>query len=199
MRTRLFTKTVLGALLMLSSAHAAPPRSVDARTLDIAGVRTGMDYDQVVAALAQHFQALPSDVKPEPFQGENVVTHTKLPSYVTFEKDGTRVTVRFEGRVPVDPAHPLVAWLISYEVPWTPQNAEQMAQAAVAKYGTQSNAPNKLPMHWCAHPSSNVGIGCDANEPRLELSQVDMKLTDPAWQAARIKFVQEHRTVRPNL
>lgn len=158
-----------------------------------------MDYDQVVAALAQHFQAPPSDVKPEPFQGENVVTHTKLPSYVTFEKDGIRVTVRFEGRVPVDPAHPLVAWLISYEVPWTPQNAEQMAQAAVAKYGTQSNAPNKLPMHWCAHPSSNVGIGCDVNEPRLELSQVDMKLTDPAWQAARIKFVQEHQTVRPNL
>ena len=127
------------------------------------------------------------------------MTHTKLPAFVVFEKDGTRVAVHFEGRVPVDPAHPLVAWLITYQVPYTPQNVGQMAQAAVAKYGTQSNAPNKLPMYWCGHPSSSVGIGCDANEPRLELSQVDMKLTDPAWQAARIKFVQEHQAVRPNL
>lgn len=158
-----------------------------------------MDYDQVVAALAQHFQASPGDIKPDPFPGENIVTHTKLPTYVVFEKDGTRVTVHFEGRVPVDPAHPLVAWLVSYEVPWTPQNAAQMAQAAVAKYGTQSNAPNTLPMHWCGHPSSNPGIGCGTDEPRLELSQVAMKLTDPAWQAARVKFVQERQAVRPNL
>ena len=199
MESRLFAGSVLCGLLLVSPAHAAPPRSIDARTLDVAGVRTGMDYDQVVAALAQHFQASPGDIKPEPSPGENIVTHTRLPAYVVFEKDGTRVTVHFEGRVPVDPAHPLVAWLISYQVPWTPQNADQMAQAAAAKYGMQSNAPNKLPMQWCGHPSPNTGIGCDISDAHLELSQVEMKLTDPAWQAARIKFVQEHQAVRPNL
>ena len=154
MRSKLFTRTVLGALLMVSSAQAAPPRSVDARTLDIAGVRTGMDYDQVVAALAQHFQASPGDIKPYTM-GENDVTHTKLPAFVVFEKDGTKVAVHFEGRVPVDPAHPLVAWLITYQVPWTPQNIAQMAQAAVAKYGTPSNAPLKPTMQWCGHPGSS--------------------------------------------
>lgn len=158
-----------------------------------------MDYDQAVAALAQHFQVAPSAIKPDPALGENIVTHTKLPTYVRFEGGGTQVTVHFEGRVPVDPAHPLVAWLISYEVPWTPQNAEQMEQAALAKYGTQSNQPTKLPMHWCSRPSVNPGIGCSAGEARLELSQVAMTLTDPAWQVARIKFVQERQAVRPNL
>ena len=86
-----------------------------------------MDFDQVVAALAGHFQVPPTEIKPDPFPGENIVTHTRLPSSVSYEKGGTRVTVHFEGRVLVDPARPLVAWLISYEVPWTPENAKQMA------------------------------------------------------------------------
>ena len=199
MKLSILTQGVLCCSLLAFPARAAPPRSVDARTLDVAGVATGMDYDQVVAALAGHFQVPPSEIKADPFPGENIVTHTKLPSTVSFKKDGTEVTVHFEGRVPVDAAHPLVAWLISYEVPWSPGNAAQMTQAATAKYGTQSNAPNTLPMQWCIHPSSNTGIGCPASEARLELSQVALTLTDPAWQAARIKFVQERQTVRPKL
>ena len=158
-----------------------------------------MDYDQVVAALAAHFGVPASEIKPDPFPGENIVTHTKLPSTASFQGGGTKVTVHFEGRVPADPAHPLVAWLVSYEVPWTPQNASQMLQAATAKYGVASNAPNTLPMQWCSHPSANPGIGCSGNEARLELSQVALTLTDPAWQAARIKLVQDRQSASPKL
>ncbi len=189
----------LCCLSLASVAQAAPPRSIDARTLDVAGVTTGMDYDQVVTALAAHFQVSASEIKPDPFPSENIVTHTKLPSTASYKKDGTQVTVHFEGRVPVDPARPLAAWLVSYEVPWTPENAAQMAQAATAKYGLNSNAPNVLPMQWCSHPSTNTGIGCTAGEARLELSQVALSLTDPAWQAARIRLVQERQAVRPKL
>lgn len=199
MKLTILVESVLCCSLLASLAQAAPPRSVDPRTLDVAGVTTGMDYGQVVAALAGHFQVPPSEIKADPFPGENIVTHTKLPSTVSFTKDGTHVTVHFEGRVPVDPAHPLVAWLISYEVPWTPENAKQMAQAAIGKYGIQSNAPNTLPMQWCSHPNANTGIGCPANEARLELSQVALSLTDQAWQAARIKLVQDRQAVRPKL
>ena len=199
MKLTILAQSVLCCSLIASIAQAAPPRSVDARTLDVAGVTTGMDYDQVVAALAGHFQVPPSEIKADPFPSENVVTHTKLPSTVSFSKDGTQVTVHFEGRVPVDPVRPLVAWLIRYEVPWTPENAKQMAQAATGKYGIQSNAPNTLPMQWCSHPSTNTGIGCTAGEARLELSQVALSLTDPAWQAARIRLVQERQAVRPKL
>ena len=74
-----------------------------------------------------------------------------------------------------------------------------MAQAALAKYGTQSNAPNTLPMQWCLHPSANTGIGCPLNGAVLDLSQVALKLTDPAWQAARIGFVQGRQAVQPRL
>jgi hypothetical protein len=73
LRYRLLVITVLGGL---SGGVAAQARSVDAGTLDVAGVKTGMDYDQVVAGLAGHFQVPPTQIKPDPFQGENMVTHT---------------------------------------------------------------------------------------------------------------------------
>ncbi|RYY12576.1 MAG: hypothetical protein EON55_12010, partial [Alphaproteobacteria bacterium] len=117
------SKLSLGALafvLLLPAfpALAASPLSVNLRTLDVAGVRTGIDFDQVAKALTEHFQAAPADLKPDPFPGENIVAHTKLPSTLTYEKDGTRVTVHFEGRVPVDLAMPLVVWLVTYQLPW---------------------------------------------------------------------------------
>ena len=200
MRTRLFLRIAASALLLLTfPALAASPRSVDVRTLEVAGVRTGMDYDEVSKALAAHFQVALADLKADPFPGENIVTHTKLPSTLSYEKDGTRVTVHFEGRVPVDPARPLVAWMVTYQVPWTPANAEGMAKAALARYGTPSNAPNTLPMHWCARPNANTGIGCPMDDARLDLSQVQLTLTDPAWQQARIRFVQERQAVQPRL
>ena len=200
LRNKPFLRAAACALLLPAlPALAASPRSVDVQTLDVAGVRTGMDYDQVAKALADHFQAAPADLKPDPFPGENIVTHTRLPSTLTYEKDGTRVTVHFEGRVPVDPARPLVAWLVTYQVPWTPANAEGMAKAALARYGTPSNAPNTLPMQWCARPSANTGIGCPGDDARLDLSQVQLTLTDPAWQRARIRFIQGQQTVQPRL
>ena len=200
LRSKLSLWAVACALLLPGvPSLAASPRSVDVRTLDVAGVRTGMDYDQVAKALADHFQVAPADLKPDPFPGENVVTHTKLPSTLTYEKDGTRVSVHFEGRVPVDPARPLVAWLVTYQLPWSPTNAEAMARAALARYGTPSNAPNTLPMQWCARPSANIGIGCPVDDARLDLSQVQLKLTDPAWQQARIRFIQGQQAVQPRL
>ena len=196
--TRLFLRIAAPALLLLAfPALAAPPRSVDVRTLDVAGVRTGVDYDEVSKALAAHFQVTPADLKSDPFPGENIVTHTKLPSTLSY--DGTRVTVHFEGRVPVDPARPLVAWLVTYQVPWTPANAEGMAKAALARYGTPSNAPNTLPMQWCARPSTNTGIGCPVDDAKLDLSQVQLTLTDPAWQQARIRFLEGRQAVQPRL
>jgi hypothetical protein len=185
--------------VLSSAAHAGSQRFVDARALDIADVKTGMDYDQALAAAANHFHVAPGQIKSDPFPGENIVTHTKLPAYFTYEKDGVKLTVHFEGRVPVDKAHPLVAWLIDYELPWTQQNSAEMARAAVAKYGKQSNAPNNLPMQWCANPSPNPGMGCSiGQQATLELSQVSMKLTDPAWQNARIKFVHDSQHTKPN-
>ncbi|WP_369928055.1 hypothetical protein [Xanthomonas sp. NCPPB 2632] len=184
----------------LSAAHAADAhRSVDARTLDVAGVKTGMDFNEARAALIAHFHAASSDIKQDPYPGENPVTHTKLPSYLSYEKDGAKVTVHFEGRVPVDKARPLVVSQIDYELPWSTQNSQAMANAALEKYGVQSNAPNKLPMQWCVNPSRNAGMGCSVTpQAVLTLSQVHMTLTDPAWSDARIQFIEASHASKPS-
>ncbi len=188
---------IVAGMALVASVQAAQPRSVDARTLDIAGVRTGMSYDEALAAAASHFKVAPGQFKPDPLPSENPVTHTKLPDYFTYEQGGMRFAVYFEGRVPVDKRRPLAVSMVRYELPWSQQNSQAMAEAALAKYGVQSNAPNKLPMQWCEKPSPNPGMGCDSDQARLTLSQVKMELIDPAWTYARIRFVEASKTVKP--
>ena len=72
-------------------------------------------------------------------------------------------------------------------------------KAALGRYGTPSNAPNTLPMQWYARPNANTGIGCPLDDAKLDLSQVQLTLTDPAWQQARINFIQGQQAVEPRL
>jgi hypothetical protein len=199
-----FSKTFrISAVAVIVAIHISPaaaaPRSVDASTFDVAGVKTGMDYDQAVAAVMQHYKISKDQIKPDSYPGVNIVTQTKLPSYFNYEKDGIKLTVHFEGRVPMSKDRLLAVSMVSYELPWSQENSAAMAKAAQEKYGEQSNAPNKLPLQWCEKPSSNPGIGCVASEQAvLEVSQVRMTLTDPAWQKARISFVNESQKRKPS-
>lgn len=154
-------------------AHAGSHRSVDARTLDIAGVKTGMDYSEARAAIAAHFHVAPSGIETDPALGVNDVTHTKLPSYLTYEKDGMRFNVSFVGRVPVDKSRPLVVDQIHYEVPWTQQNVQTMAKAALEKYGKPSTVMAGQE-EWCLKPDNPMS-GCDAgDQATLKLNDVQM-------------------------
>ena len=112
-----FAATLLGGAPV--AGLAASPRSVDVRTLDVAGVRTGMDFDQAVHAASANFQVPRTMMKPEPSPGVNMVTHTRLPSYFTYERGGVNLTVHFERRIPIDKAHPQVVSQVTYEVPWS--------------------------------------------------------------------------------
>lgn len=187
-------------VIALASAQmlAASPRSVDVRQFDVAGVRTGMDLNEALAALKAHFKATPREVRIDPYPMVNIVTGTKLPGNIVFQRAGTRVTVHFEGRVPVDPVRPLAVVMVTYEIPFTPANAESAASAALAKYGVQSNAPVRLPMTWCAQPNNNPGMACDPSKPILDLSQTTIKLSDPSWTDARIKLVQKRQATSPS-
>ena len=120
---------IVAGMALAASVQAAQPRSVDARTLDIAGVRTGMSYDEALAAAASHFKVAPGQFKPDPLPSENPVTHTKLPDYFTYEQGGMRFAVYFEGRVPVDKRRPLAVSMVRYELPWSQQNSQAMAEA----------------------------------------------------------------------
>lgn len=57
----------------IASTADAAQRSVDARNLNVAGVKIGMDWDQALAAAAEHFHAAPSDFKPGPKLGKTVL------------------------------------------------------------------------------------------------------------------------------
>jgi hypothetical protein len=175
----------------------AEPHTVDARTLDIADVKTGMDYEQAVTAATAHFKISRKQIKPEQFPSVDLVLQTKLPRYFTYENNGVKLSVYFEPRIPVDKAHPRAVSMIQYEMPWSRQNADAMAEAALAKYGQQSNFPNTS-LQWCAEPSSNAGVGCGGKtQATLELAQNRLKLVDPALIEARIKFLQDGQSRKP--
>lgn len=179
--------------------QAASPRSVDARTFDVAGVKTGMDFNEARAAAAKNFKVPESQIEVgTPYL--NPVTNTKLTNTLSYKKNGVTFLVHFEGRVPVDAKRPLVVSQISYELPWTPDNKNAMAKAVVEKYGKQSNFPNDLNLEWCEKPSSNPGMGCstDMTQAVLNYSGVSIKMVDPAWINARIKFVEQSQTTKPS-
>lgn len=185
--------------LAVASAHAAPQRSVDARTFDIAGVKTGMDYEEAAAAAAKNFHVGKNEIKAG-YATNNPVTNTKMLMNFSYEKDGVRLVVHFEPRVPADKQRPLAVSQISYEMPWTPANKDAMGQAVVEKYGKQSNFPNNLNLEWCEKPSSNPGMGCstDMTQAVLKYSGVSVQLYDPAWINARVEFVNRSNSRKPS-
>lgn len=180
-------------------AHAASQRSVDARSFDVAGVKTGMDFDEALAAAAQNFKVGKNAIRIG-YATNNPVTNTKMPMNFSYEKDGVNFIVHFEPRVPVDPKRPLVVSQIRYELPWTPANKDAMGKAALEKYGRQSNYPNDLNMEWCQKPSSNPGMGCstDMTQAVLKYSGVSIQMYDPAWTNARIQYVERSQSRKPS-
>lgn len=185
--------------LAITAAQAAPQRSVDARSFDVAGVKTGMDYDEAAAAAAKNFHVGKNEIKAG-YATNNPVTNTKMPMNFSYEKDGVRLVVHFEPRLPVDKQHPLVVSQVQYEMPWTPANKNAMGQAVLAKYGKQSNYPNDLNLEWCEKPSSNPGMGCstDMKQAVLKYSGVSIQLHDPAWMHARIEYMDRSKSRKPS-
>lgn len=190
--------TALNALAA-ASAHAAPQRSVDATAFDIAGVKTGMDYDEAATAAARNFHVGKNEIKAG-YATNNPVTNTKMPMNFSYEKDGVRLVVHFEPRVPADKQRPLAVSQISYEMPWTPANKDAMGRAVLEKYGRQSNYPNDLSLEWCLKPSSNPGMGCstDMSQAVLKYAGVSVQLYDPAWINARVEFVNRSNGRKPS-
>lgn len=185
------------ALLAVSSV-SAQPRAVDARELDVAGVKTGMGLETVRQAMAKHFGVDAAEVKSNNLLSVNPVTGTKLPSYLVYEAGNEKLLVHFEPRVPANEADPLVAAQVSYEIPWTQQNEAAMAQRAVARYGEPSNAPNSVRLEWCESPSDNPGMGCSmTQQPVLSVAGTTLRLHDPAWSQARIDFMTAQQSASP--
>ncbi|MDF7757980.1 hypothetical protein PU683_00355 [Kosakonia cowanii] len=190
---------VFVSLMGASAVQAEELRAVDVTKFDVAGVKTGMDYDEVVKAITTHFNVPASALQVDKYPQDNLVTGNKQPKFVGYEKEGVKLQVYFEGRVPVDAKHPLAASMITYELPWSTVNKEAMEKAAVEKYGPASNAPYSTPMVWCKEPGKQAGMACSSTTQQavLKLSNTSLELDDPVWREARIKFMDSKQTRTP--
>lgn len=190
---------VFVSLLGASAVQAEELRSLDVTKVDVAGVKTGMDYDEAVKAITTHFNVPASALQVDKYPQDNPVTGNKQPKFVGYEKEGVKLQVNFEGRVPVDAKHPLAVSMITYELPWSTANKEAMEKAAVEKYGPASNAPYSTPMVWCNAPGKQAGMACPSgmDQAVLKLFNTSLELSDPAWTKARIKFMDSKQTRTP--
>lgn len=180
-------------------AHAAPPVSIDARTLDVSGIKAGMGLDEAKNAVAKHFGIAPSAVKVDPYPSVNPVTGTKLPKYLNYEGGNQRLAVHFEPRIPIDKSNPQVVSQIIYELPWTQENAKAVAEAAIRKYGPPSNGTNGVNLQWCEKPNPNLGMGCGTdNEAILSVAGTKVEFIDRARINARIAAMNKAQSAKPS-
>lgn len=182
-----------------SSANAAQPVcAVDVKSFDVGGVKTGMSIEEARAAMQKNF-GVSSDKIRVTKSGKNhvsyAVTGSEQVQYLVYENNGTRMQVSFEPRVPYDKNNPMAAALINYEVPWTKDNETAMNQAASAKYGPV--ATGSIGLLWCEKPIRSSGMGCEIGSAELSLGGTKLKLIDPAWQNARIKFMDQQKSTKP--
>lgn len=193
-----YATVFLVSMMGTSLAQAANLRAVDVTKFDIAGVKTGMDYDETVKAITEHFHVPASALEVDKYPGMNIVTGNKQPQYVAYEKEGVKLLVHFEGRVPADPKHALVVSQVSYELPYSTENKNAMGKAASEKYGVPSNAPY-TPMVWCRAPGKMATMACppDLEQPVLTLSGTTLEMKDPSWSAARIKLMDSKQARTP--
>lgn len=179
---------------------ASPPRSVDTRTLDVAGVKTGMDLEQARAAAANHFHIPPSQIKPTFTALEDPVSHKtiRVPRSFEITKDGATLSVDFVLRTPIEQQRPFVVERVRYAIAFTKANIAEMSKAAVAKYGEPTYASG-MHLEWCDNSTPKTVFNCNFNSiPALYLSGADLVLTDPVWSKAYYKLIVDSKSKKPS-
>ena len=186
---------------LVSPASAAKPvHAVDVKSFDVGGVKTGMSIEEARAAMQKNF-GVPADkieaTKSATYQVATKVTGSQQIMYLVYENKGTRMQVTFEPRIPYDKSNPMAAALISYEIPWTSENATSIKEAALAKYGPVSTT-DMYPV-WCENPIPGTGMGCEPDSASLKVASTTLTLIDPAWQNARMKFMDQQNATKPQI
>lgn len=195
----LLPATFIALPFLINPASAAQPvHAVDVKSFDVAGVKSGMSVEEARSAMQKNFGVSADKIRASDsmdYQTPTVITGSKQVMYLVYENDGTRMQVSFQPRVPYNKTNPMAAWLVSYEIPWTNENQEAMKKAAIAKYGPVSMS-SVFPI-WCEKPIPGTGMGCESGTAQLEQSSTKITLTDPAWQNAVSKYMDEQKSTKP--
>ncbi|MGY6030587.1 hypothetical protein [Phytobacter sp. AG2a] len=185
---------------IVTPAHAVPPvRAVDVTPFDVGGVKTGMSVEEARAAMQKNFGISADQIRVSKYRKDQVaylVTNSEEVSTLVYDNNGTRMQVNFEPRIPYNKSNPMAVDSVSYEIPWTKDNETSMKEAAIAKYGPISTGGMMAPL-WCNKPLPTSGMGCESDSPKLSLGGTKLQLIDPAWQNARMKFMDQQRATKP--
>lgn len=144
--------TLASAIFSSFIALAAPALSenarsvVDIRDAEVEGLRLGMGYQEAVEVYAQRYGLTWEQVDAEITKSENRLLGTAQAQWIAMTNGTETLSVNFATRIPLNPDNPLVVDTITYQLSWSQKNEAEMAKAAIAKYGLQSNAPADGPM-----------------------------------------------------
>ena len=166
-----------------------PPRSVDVSNFDVAGVKTGMDYNEAVEAAAKYFKIDPCLIKP----GGGILVNTNHSRSFSYEKDEAVLTVDLITRIPVDKKRPGVVYKVSFKMPQSRENAAAMKKAALTKYGEPSGEGMVGAIMWCANPvfaANGKNVSC-REQAALMLTFAYLELRDPSWEKAAAASVTD--------
>jgi hypothetical protein len=199
MRKKIFAFAATIALLASAAVLADSPRSVDAATFDIGGVKLGMSKDEAVKAITTTLNLSKNEVVFDKYPSQNLITGKKEPTYFTVAHGIGKFTVYLGPNALTPNASSTIVDMIRYEMPWTPENVAAMKKAVIEKYGEPSNGTIGVTYEWCLKPSPNTGIGCGGffNGPVLAYSGVSLKLTDPKYGEALSDFRNKKISAKP--
>ncbi|MEG1113204.1 MAG: hypothetical protein RSE65_21100 [Hafnia sp.] len=184
--------------IVTPASAAQPVHAVDVKSFDVGGVKTGMSVEEARAAMQKNFSVSADKIsasKSETYQVATKVTGSQQVMYLVYENKGTRMQVTFEPRIPYNKTNPMAAALITYEIPWTSENETSMKDAALAKYG-QVSTSDMYPL-WCEKPIPGSGMGCETDSASLKVASTTLTLIDPAWQNARMNFMDQQNATKP--
>jgi hypothetical protein len=203
MNLRIFLALAAG-LLMVTNVYAKDETGpeVDVSNFDIAGLKTGMDFDEAMKITAKHFNVSSTAIRVIKEGREHPVTHAKLPLGFDYNTDKISLQVLFNIRVPLDKSRPLALSKISYKIPSTDQNIEAMRKAALDKYGTPTKEEYKNKFAWCilSKPENfpKHAWPCDYGFPVLKSGEASLILEDWRWEKALNQLKNDQMTTKPN-
>lgn len=196
---RIFTTAIVSSFIALAApALSENARSaVDIRAADIEGLRIGMSYKDAVEVFAQRYSQTWEQVDRDVTKSENELLGTDQAQWIAMTNGSETLSVNFATRIPLNPDNPLVVDTITYQVPWSPRNEADMANATIAKYGRQSNAPTTDPMQWCPEPQIESEEVCPVVGRHLLLSGTKLQLVDFTFGKAALEFIKPSKTSKP--
>jgi len=179
---------------------------VDARTLDIAGVKIGMNVSDTVEKLSHYYEVPISDIEvyetlanhpafghKVPFTAELASPDAKnnvMPTILT----GWRITIWFTPIVPFDEQGTVGVSMIKYEIGNTVDNKQALLESAKEKYGAPT--VDSWPVQWCDKTANLAHCESDA---KLTLSGNELTLEDTAPIHAEIEAINKLNEEKPRI